>query len=93
MARPPGLLDPGDARQDLLRDGERIFDRVEFLQAPVTGAAAGPIVDLTEILDQRTMPAAGAGRVALHVAQQQTGALVPLAIGFEHLLPANEIRA
>src|SRR5882672_7025288 len=90
VRRAPGLLHARDAREHLAGERDRIGDGVELLQAPVARAAAGTVVGLAEILDQRAMPAAGAGGIALHVAEQRARALAPLAIGFEHLLPADE---
>ena len=87
----PRLLDPRDARNNLLRDRHRVGHRVELLQAPVAGAAVGALVTLAEILDQRAVAAARAGGVPLHVAQQHPGAFVPFAVGLEHLPPADEV--
>ena len=50
-------------------------------------------VGLAEVLDERTMPAARAARVPLHVGQQRASARRQLAVRLEHLPPANEIGA
>ena len=91
VARPPRLPDPRDARQDLLCERPRVGDRIELLEAPVARAAVVTVVRLAEILDQRAMAAPRPRGVALHVAQQGARALAPLAVGLEHLPPADEI--
>ena len=89
----PRLLDARDARKDLLRDGQRVVDRIELLQAPVAGTTVGALVLLAEILDQRPVTAARARGVLLHVPQQCARTLGPFAVGLEHLPPAHEVAA
>src|SRR5262249_20904395 len=91
VARAPRLADARDARQDLPRDGRRIGDRVELLQAPVARAALIAGAALAEILDERAVAAARPAGVPFHVAEQRPRALRQLAALLEQLAPPGEV--
>ena len=74
VAGAEALADAGHARQYLAGDGHRGGHRLELAEAVVAGAALVLGQGLTEVADQVAVPAADAGRVALHVAQQRRAA-------------------
>src|SRR6185503_5388265 len=87
------LADTGDARQDLARDHDGLAHRLQLAKAVIASAAVFPGVLLAEVRDEMPMPAADAGGVALHVAQQRAPRVVQLAIALEHHAPLQEVGA
>ena len=91
VRRAPRLPDAGDARKDLLCDGERVGDRVELLEAPVARAAVPALVVLSEY-----RPASGDGsgspprKPPCHAAGAR--ALAPLAVGLGIAASARGLR-
>ena len=61
------LLDARHARDDLLRQDQRVVDLLDLAEADVAGAAVGALVGLAEVLDQRLCRHWNALGVALHV--------------------------
>ena len=55
-----------DARDDLLRDDQRVRHRLVRVETDVARAAVGVVVRLAEVLDQRLVAAGERGRVLLH---------------------------
>ncbi len=67
VADAEGLLDAGNAGEDLLGDDDRVGHFFAVAQAQVAGVAGRGRVRLAEILDQRLVPADGAAGVAIHI--------------------------
>ena len=85
------LPDPRDARQDLARDDDRLGHRFQLAEAVVAGAAVVASDRPRRNSRRGAVPAADAGGVALHVAQQLAALGAQLAVPLEHHAPLQEV--
>ena len=72
------LAQAQDAGEDLLGRDQGIVDEVHVAQADVAGAAVVLLERLAEVLQDRPVPADGAGAVAVHPVELGQGDLLGL---------------
>src|SRR5688572_32608994 len=74
------LPDPGDTRQDLARDGNRLRHLLQLAKAVIARAAIVLGERFAEVADQPLVPAADARGITLHVAQQRSTRVAQLTV-------------